>query len=248
MRMKPLLLAAGLAVAATGGSALDLKNMSSEERQNFRDEIRAYLLENPEVIMEAVAVLEQRQAEAQTASDANMILSNATAIFDDGFSWVGGNPDGDITLVEFVDYRCGYCRRAHDEVKQLIESDGNIRLIMKEFPILGEASLTSSQYAIAVKQIAGADAYEAAHDALITMRGDPSDVALGRLSKTLGLDYDEIKARMDGPEVALEISATRALAQQLSISGTPTFVVQDEMLRGYLPLEGMREMVAAKRG
>ena len=246
--MRTPILAAAFAVLALPGQALDIGKMTDEERSIFREEVRAYLLDNPEVIMEAVAVLEQRQAQGQAQQDLTLVQVNADDIFDDGYSWVGGNPDGDITLVEFVDYRCGYCRRAHDEVKELVESDGNIRVIVKEFPILGEASMQSSRFAIAVKQIAGADAYEAANDALIRMRSDANAVTLGKLAGTLGLDADAILGHMDSADVSMEIQKTRELAQRLQISGTPTFVLQDDMLRGYLPLEQMRALVDEKRG
>ncbi len=229
-------------------AALDLSQMTDEERQVFREEVRAYLMDNPQVIIEAVTLLEERQAEAQTQADLNLVSDNAEAIFDDGFSWVGGNPEGDITLVEFLDYKCGYCKRAHGEVAKLLSTDGNIRLIVKEFPILGEQSMLASRFAIAVKLVEGGDAYKAVGDALMTVNGDISLPVLRRLSNTLGMDTAAIEARMDSDEVTAEISATRALAQKLSISGTPTFVLEDEMLRGYLPYDQMMLIVDEKRG
>lgn len=246
--MKTPILAAAFAALTLPAQALDLDKMSDEERTIFREEVRAYLLDNPEVIMEAVAVLEQRQAAGQAAQDTTLVYDNANAIFEDGYSWVGGNPDGDITVVEFVDYRCGFCRRAHDEVAELIESDGNIRLIMKEFPILGESSTQSSRFAIAVKQLAGPTAYKAAHDALIKMRSDANEITLKRLARSLDLNADEILAHMESQDVSREIQATRALAQRLQITGTPTFVFHDELVRGYLPIDQMIQVVEAKRG
>lgn len=228
--------------------SFDLSRLSPDQQIALRSEIRAYLLDNPEVIFEAVDIAESRQAEQQARQDVSLVQVNSEDIFEDGFSWVGGNPEGDITLVEFVDYRCGYCRRAHDEVAELIKEDGNIRLIMKEFPILGEDSLRSSQFAIAVKQIAGNDSYKAAHDALITMRASANEVSLSRLATTLGLNAEEIIAHMNSDAVREEINTTRALAQRLQITGTPTFVMQDELLRGYLPQEAMAQLVARKRG
>ncbi len=239
---------AGFALLAAPAPALDLSAMSDDERTAFRAEIRAYLMDNPEVILEAVNLLESRQAEAQAQADGALVEANRDAIFDDGFSWVGGNPDGDITLVEFLDYRCGYCRRAMPEVAKLLESDGNIRLIVKEFPILGEDSMISSRFAVAVKQVAGSKAYKQAHDALMEMTGEMTDVTLRRLSDELGLDTDAVLARMDSDDVMQEISQTRALAQQLQISGTPTFVLEDELLRGFLPADRMSELIAEKRG
>lgn len=228
--------------------AQDIKELSDTERAQFRAEVRAYLMHNPEVIMEAVDLLRSREAETQAQVDFTLVSDNATAIFDDGYSWVGGNPDGDITLVEFLDYRCGYCKRAHGEVDKLLKADGNIRLIVKELPILGEQSVLASRFAIATKQVAGDDSYKAMGDALMSFNGDITLPALRRLASTFGLDADAIEARMDSPEVAEEISQTRALAQTLAISGTPTFVMHDELLRGYLPYDQMSKIVTEKRG
>lgn len=237
-----------LASLATTGHAADLKEMTDEERALFRAEVRAYLFDNPEVIMQAVEILQNREAETQAQADLNLVSDNADAIFDDGYSWVGGNPDGDIVLVEFLDYRCGYCKRAHGEVAELLEKDGNIKLIVKELPILGEASVLASRFAVAVKQVAGDDSYKAVGDALMSFQGDITLPALRRLGSTFGLDMDAVETRMGSEEVTAEIAQTRALAGTLSISGTPTFVMQDELLRGYLPLDQMLAIVNEKRG
>ncbi|MBM1556792.1 thioredoxin domain-containing protein [Sulfitobacter mediterraneus] len=236
------------ATLALPAAAMDLTELTDAERAQFRAEVRAYLMDNPEVIMEAVTLLQNREAEAQARADDNLVSDNAAAIFDDGYSWVGGNPDGDITLVEFLDYRCGYCKRAHGEVAKLLETDGNIRLIVKELPILGDQSVLASRFAIATKQIAGDDSYKAVNDALMAYNGDVTLPALRRLGSTFGLDMDAIETRMDSDDVTMEIAQTRALAQQLSISGTPTFVMHDELLRGYLPFDQMMALVEEKRG
>lgn len=240
------------ALALTGALALpaaafDISAMSEDERAQFRDEIRAYLLENPEIIMEAVGVLEAREQAAAAAMDVELVRANAGAIFQDDHSWTGGNPEGDVTLVEFIDYRCGFCRRAHPEVEELVSSDGNIRRIIKEFPILGEQSMLSARFAIATKLTAGDEAYKAAHDALITLRADATPAALDRLAGELELDADTIMTTMMSPEVDAIIAENHALAQALGISGTPTFVMEDRMLRGYLPLDEMRVVVSEAR-
>lgn len=246
---RTLAAASALALCATlPAHALDLTQMSDEERAIFREEVRAYLMDNPQVIMDAVAVLEDRQQAAQAQTDLNLVSDNAAEIFNDGYSFVGGNPDGDITLVEFLDYRCGYCKRAHAEVAKLLETDGNIRLVVKEFPILGEQSLLASRFAVATKQVAGAEAYHGLHDALMTVNGDLNMRTLRQIATTFGLDTDAIEARMDSDEVTEEIRRTRDLAQRLQITGTPTFVLQDELLRGYLPYDQMAAMVDEKRG
>ena len=163
-------------------SSAALAEMTEAEREAFRAEVRAFLLEEPEVLVEAMEVLQGQQDLQAAERDLQMLRDNADLIYRDPNSWAGGNLDADLTIVEFVDYRCGYCRRAHDEVSELVASDGNIRLVVKEFPILGEQSLLSSQFAIAVRQLHGDDAYKAAHDALITLRGDATPETLARLA------------------------------------------------------------------
>lgn len=239
--------ALGLALLAGPAAATDLTALSEAERDAFRAEVRAYLLENPEVLMEAIAALEQRQQQQHIAEDLALLKTNADEIFNDPNSWVGGNPEGDITLVEFIDYRCGYCRKAHDEVADLVASDGNIRFVVKEFPILGDASVNSSRFAIATRQLGGDDLYKKAHDTLITLRGEPNADTFRRLAQDLGLDADAVLARMDSPEVSEVIAANHALANRLQISGTPTFVVDQTMVRGYVPLDGMRQIVEGQR-
>ncbi|MAC76869.1 MAG: disulfide bond formation protein DsbA [Rhodobacteraceae bacterium] len=244
--LAPLGLAAAL--AATPVLAFDITNMTDAEKAAFGDAVRDYLVANPETIVDAINVLEDRQNQAQAQADFDLVDQYADQIFNDGYSWVGGNPDGDITLVEFMDYRCGYCRKAQPEVSELLKTDGNIRLIIKEFPILGDASMISSRFAIAVKQVAGDDAYGQVHDILMAFSGDPTDVALRRISDGLGLDSDAILAAMDSDAVTQEIATTRKLAQDLQINGTPTFVLQDELLRGFVPGDQMEVMIADKRG
>ena len=245
LRMIAALFAGLLALPA---AALDLDAMSDAERTQFRAEVRSYLMDNPQVIMEAVELLQSREAEQQAQADINLVLQNADAIFNDGYSWAGGNLEGDIVLVEFLDYRCSYCKRAHDEVAALLETDGNIKLIVKEFPILGEQSMLASRFAVATKQVAGGESYKAVTDALMTFSGDISMTSLRRLANTFGLDTEAVFARMDTDEVTAEITQTRALAQKLGITGTPTFVMKDELLRGYLPFDQMQAIVAQKRG
>jgi protein-disulfide isomerase len=234
--------AAALALLSAPVQAFDLGAMSDAERAEFGKQIREYLLENPEVIIEAVNVLEQRQAAAEALEDGALVKANLDELENDGYSWSGGNPDGDITIVEFMDYRCGYCRKAAPEVAKLLKSDGNIRLVVKEFPILGEASVRASRFAIATKHVAGNDAYKDVHDALISFGGDPSDKALKRIAKGLDLDAEAILAQMDSAEVTQELQQTRALAQRMKISGTPAFVLGGELLRGYLPADQLQEI------
>lgn len=239
--------AAALALGSLPAQAFDLGAMTAEERAAFGAEVRAYLMEHPEVILEAVNLLEQQQAADEANRDVAMVAANLEELHNDGYSWVGGNPEGDITLVEFMDYRCGYCRKAAPEVAKLLQADGNIRLIVKEFPILGEASVFASRFAVATKQVAGDEAYEQVHDALIEISSELNEVTLRRLTEGLSLDADAILAAMDSDAVTDELRRTRALAQNLAISGTPTFVLGNQLLRGYLPADQMKILVDEQR-
>jgi protein-disulfide isomerase len=247
MRRPLLTLTTALALVAGTAMAGGLGTMTDAEKAAFRDEVRAYLLENPEVLMEAMQVLQDRQDQAAAAQEEQLLAQNRDFIFNDPNSWVGGNPDGDITVVEFMDYRCGYCRKAWEEVADLVASDGNIRFVVKEFPILGDESVASSRFAIAVRLLHGNDAYSAAHDELITLRGSPDGDTLTRLATSLGHDPAAILAKMDSDEVTAIISANHAFAQAMNITGTPTFFVGDTILRGYLPEDEMRKIVAEER-
>jgi len=227
--------------------ATDLGNLNEAERDAFRVEVRAYLLQNPEVLMEAFAVLENRQAEAEALAQQSAVAENQAALFNSAFDHVGGNLDGDVVIVEFIDYRCSFCRRAHPEVAELVDTDGNIRIITKEFPILGEQSTLAARFALATRLALGGEAYEQVGDGLMAMRSDVTELALARLAADLGLDSGPIFAAMDDPLVQTTIDTNYALAQRLGITGTPSYVFGDQLVQGYVPLQNMQDIVAIVR-
>lgn len=247
-RLLPALIAILLGLAPQGGAAQQQSSPFTEgERAALHAEIRAYLLAHPELLLEVIQELEQRQQAETVANDQALIAANAAAIFDDGFSQVVGNPEGSLTLVEFLDYQCGYCRRAHPEIAALLASDGDIRLIVKEMPILGPGSELAARAALSTLIAAGPEAYVALHDRLMTLQGEVTEARLDALLAELGHDPAAIRAGMHDPEVDRRLAATRTLAETLAISGTPTFVVGDRMLRGYLPPEAMQAVLAEVR-
>ena len=244
--MRPLLLILAL-FAAPPLAAEPPSAMAPAERAALHREIREYLLANPEILTEMVAILDERQAAATAAQDRELVATHREAIFADGFSFVGGNPDGDVTVVEFLDYQCGFCRRAHPELAELIASDGNIRWVVKELPILGPSSELAARAAVATLIEDGPARYAALNDRLMRLEGAVDDAALDAALTGAGLNPAAIRARMADPEVGRRIAETRALAQELAIAGTPTFVFDNRMVRGYLPLAEMRDMVAELR-
>ena len=233
-----------LGAAAAPVAAFDIENMTDAERAAFGAEVREFLVSNPDVFLEVVQVLEQRRADEAVAAEIEMVQSNADALFNDGYSWIGGNPDGDVTIVEFLDYRCGFCKRAFPHVERLISTDGNIRIIVKEYPILGEASVMASRYAIATRNVEGDKAYKDVHDQMMALRGEVTEATLERISDDLGLDHDDIVVEMESPAIDEIIQANYALANALEIQGTPTFVMGERMVRGFVDLGQMQAIVA----
>jgi protein-disulfide isomerase len=227
--------------------AMDINNLTNADRKVLQKEIRRYILENPDIIFEAADIVRKREAALEVQEDEELIQSNFHEIFYDNYSYVGGNPDGDITIVEFVDYKCGYCRRAAELVRELIAKDDNIRFVVKEFPILGEASLVSSKFAIAVKNIGGPEKYKVAHDILLALTAEPTEIYLRRIAKELELNPEELFEAMQSDLVAQEIDQTGELAQKLQISGTPTFILGDQFLRGFVPLEILKKAIHSER-
>jgi protein-disulfide isomerase len=232
---------------ASPAMAFDINNMTEAERAAFNQAVRDYLVANPDVLVESYATLQRQEEAAQADKEAQVLADNHDTIFNDPNSWVGGNLQGDITVVEFIDYRCGYCRKAWEEVDQLVNTDGNIRFVLKEFPILGDQSILASRFAIAVRMLHGDEAYRKTHDALLTMRADATPETLTRLAGDLGIDPGPLAEKMNSDEVTAIIAANHQLGTLLEVNGTPTFVVGGTMVRGYLPLEGMQQIVAEAR-
>lgn len=244
--MKAILTAALLTATALPAMAFDPAKMDEAEKTAFGAAVREYLMANPEVLVEAINAMEARRMAGEAENDKLLVQQNKDAIFNDGHSWVGGNPDGDITLVEFVDYRCGYCKKVNPELEELVKGDGNIRFIIKEFPILTEESEMAARFAVALQQVAGPDAYKQAHDALMASRGPVNLDSLSKLATEVGADPKAVLDRMNGEEVMAVLRANKQLAQGMNIQGTPTFIIEGEMLRG-IPQSGMAAAVAQIR-
>ncbi|WP_134679922.1 DsbA family protein [Paracoccus ravus] len=240
--MKAILTAAALAATALPALAFDPANMSEDEKAAFGTAVRDYLMANPDVLVESINVLEQRRVADESKNDKLLVENNKEAIFEDGHSWIGGNPQGDVTLVEFIDYRCGYCKQINPAVEKLIREDGNIRWIIKEFPILTEESQLAARFAVAIQQEAGAEAYKQVHDALMESRGPVNLETLGKLAVKVGADDKAVLNRMNTEEVAAVIRKNHQLAEQMRIMGTPTFIIEGEMLRG-VPQDGLKPFV-----
>jgi protein-disulfide isomerase len=210
----------------------------------FERRVRAYLLEHPEVIAEAISRLESQQS-AQQATEVQAVLkSRADEVFRDPDSPVGGNPNGNVTLVEFFDYNCPYCRQMVPVMTQAESADSQLRIVYKEFPILGPNSRLAAKAALAAHK---QGKYLAFHKALFQVRGavDPSKVA--EVAVTVGLDVDRLKADMEDPAIAALIEKNLALAQALRIDGTPGFAAGRQILRGAVDLKALQAFIQEAR-
>lgn len=201
---------------------------TDSQRKSIEAMVREYLVKNPEILIEMSALLEGRQAKAEQQSRETAIAQNADAIFRAKNPIIAGNPNGDVTVVEFFDYNCGYCKRAFSSLVKLMETDPNVRVVLKEFPIFGERSVGAAKVAIAAQK---QGKYFELHSELLKSRQVTKDSAL-RIAEKLGLDIEKLKQDMDKPEVQAVITETRQLAERLGIQGTPFYLVGDQTIPG----------------
>ncbi|MGO1120921.1 DsbA family protein [Rhodovibrionaceae bacterium A322] len=206
--------------------------------------IRSYLLKNPEVLIEAMQVLEARQNQVKEDLQKVALGQSHEALYGDASDPIIGSADGDIVVVEFFDYQCGYCKRVAPGLQQTIAQDGNIKVVMKEFPILGEASVIAARAALAAQK---QDKYEEMHWALMNYRGRLNETVILALANDLALDVEKLKQDMIDPEVTAHLERVRQVAQKLQINGTPAFIIGEELVPGALSMESFRAKVDEAR-
>ncbi|MEM8789550.1 MAG: DsbA family protein [Pseudomonadota bacterium] len=230
-----------------GAMAGPFDDLSDADRAALHGEIRDYLLQNPDIVVEVIEMLEAREREQTARADTLLVQQNRDALSRPDGSFVAGNPQGDITVVEFIDYQCSYCKRAHPEVADLLAGDGNIRLIQKELPILGPLSEQAARAATAVLLGQPAEVYADFSDRLMRHQGPLSAALINRYASQAGADVAAMRAAADGDAVTAHLNSNRALARALRVTGTPTFVIGDQLVRGYLQAEQMEALIAAQR-
>ncbi len=214
------------------------------ERVALERLVHDYLMENPEVIMQALTILQQREDQAEQVQQRQQLAGRSDELFRSPDSPIMGNPNGDVTVVEFFDYQCGYCKRVLDSVFQLSSADPNLRVVFKELPILGPASVIAARAALAARE---QDRYVDLHNALMSHRGALDEATIFGIAGRIGLDVERLRRDMDSPAVAREIQANMELAQALGIRGTPAFVIGDRIVPGAVSLEVLRQLVAEQR-
>ncbi|MGE0005924.1 MAG: DsbA family protein [Parvibaculaceae bacterium] len=202
---------------------------SPEQKQELGDIIRQYLMDNPEVLRDAMQELDRKQQAAEDTARSDSLKAMSGEVFRSGDDLVGGNPQGKVTLVEFFDYNCGYCKRAFPDVMKMIESDKDLRLVMKEFPILGPGSVYAARAALASRK---QGKYWEYHLAMMAHEGRIDEAVADRIAKSTGLDVEKLKADMEADEVDQVISRNMQLADSLKIQGTPAFIIDETVIPG----------------
>jgi protein-disulfide isomerase len=235
-RLGAILPAAALLFAAAGTQAAD--------KQALDEAIRSYLLEHPEVIIQSLEKYEQKQREARDKASAEAMTSRKDDLYNHPMTPVTGDPKGDVTIVEFFDYQCGYCKRAMQTVLEIQKEDPRIRIAWKELPILGPASEFASRAAMAAKR---QDKYLDFHVAVMGNRGPLTPEKVFQLAGKAGISVDRLKRDMEDPAIDKYLRETLLLAQQLGITGTPGFVIGGKLVPGAIDKDQMKALIAEAR-
>ena len=256
MRRLPVIFAAALVFMAVGAGwfAIDataqqrapLPGTSERpvELDEFEQRVRDFLLEHPEVIMEAVQLLQERQRAAEAEGLKRTIAARRDEIFNDPSAPVGGNPSGDITVVEFFDYNCPYCRRVAPTLTEVEEADTNLRIVYKEFPILGPGSRFAARAALAAQK---QGTYVPFHIALMGAQEQLSEANVMAVATAVGLDTERLRQDMDDPAIEDAIGRNLELAEVLGITGTPSFVIGEQIVPGAIDRRTLERLIAGAR-
>lgn len=210
----------------------------------IKEIVRDTILENPEIIGEALDILKKKKREARAEQIRQTIAERSDELFNDPDSPVGGNPEGDVTVVEFFDYNCPYCRRVAPTIAQILEQDSNVRIVYKEYPILGSVSVLAAQAALAAKS---QGKYPVFHAALMASKGVRDLDQIMKIAESVGLDIERLWQDMNDPAIIDAIDRNKALARALGTRTTPSFVIGNRLARGAKSLQSLRRLIALAR-
>ena len=251
MRSILLILCGGLiAIGVVLGARATLPDRSAaapvlgDDKVALGKAIRAYLIANPEVLVEAMQELERKQDSQQSSQAQKAIQENRSALLSDPETPIAGNPDGDVTIVEFSDYQCPYCRRAHAAVKAVLAADSKVKLVFKDLPILGEPSRIAALAALASR---AQNKHLALHNALLEYNGKLDRDRIMEISASVGLDIAQLQKDMEDPKLKAVIERNMGLASALGVRGTPAFVIGKQFVPGAVDADTLKQMIADAR-
>ena len=242
-----LLTAAALIVAAAtfgGSSARAQDDLSPKQQEAVKKLVHDYIMENPGIIADAIEALRAKEDLAAEAAAKKTLSERKDEVFSDADAPVLGNPKGDVTLVEFFDYRCPYCKAMADQIADVVKSDGKTKLVMKEFPVLGPESVTAARAALAARE---QKKYDEFHHALMRLKEPLTDKVLMKTAAEVGLNVDKLKKDMDDQKIDTILKNNLKLAHDLNIDATPTFIVGDQIVPGAVPAQGLKQLIEQTR-
>lgn len=243
---KTLLTVSAVAIAASLAFVQPAAALDDQQKKEFGELIKEYLVEHPEVLLDAQAALEKKQDAARLAQSSQAVTQNKDAIFNSKSDVSIGNPKGDITVVEFFDYNCTYCRHALGDMETLLKQDTNVRFVLKEFPILGPDSVAASRVSDAFRKLAP-EKYAAFHRALLGSDGRASEDSAIEVASSLGVSEAAIRAEMAKSPNTDSVKATYQLATDLNVTGTPAYIIGNETISGAIGLEAIQQKIANVR-
>ncbi|AYG58835.1 DsbA family protein [Rhizobium jaguaris] len=243
---KTLLAASAIAIAASLAMVQPAAALDDQQKKEFGEFIKEYLVEHPEVLLDAQAALEKKQDEQRLAQSAQAVAQNKDAIFNSKDDVTIGNPKGNVTVVEFFDYNCTYCRHALPDMDALLKQDPNVRFVLKEFPILGPDSVAASRVSDAFRKLAP-DKYAEFHHTLLGTDGRASEDSAIEVATSLGVSEAAIRAEMAKSPNNDSVKATYQLATDLNVTGTPAYVIGDEAISGAIGLQAIQQKIANVR-
>ena len=243
--LAPALLALALCGAPPAASA---QSFSDSQRGNIETIVKNYLIAHPEVLEEAMAELGKRQAAAETEKHEASVAQNADKIFNSPRGVMLGNKDGDVSFVEFFDYNCGYCKRAMIDMLDLMKSDPKLKIVLKEFPVLGPGSVEAAQVAVAARmQDPAGKKYLDFHQKLLGGRGQADKAHAMAAAKDAGFDMARLEKDMSSPEVRATLEENFKLAEEMGMNGTPSYVIGKQVVVGAVGLDGLKEKIGVAR-
>ncbi|HYC16817.1 MAG TPA: DsbA family protein [Pseudolabrys sp.] len=250
MTLRPRLIAAAcaalLAIAVPQASRAD--EFSASQRGDIERIVREYLVAHPEVIQEAMTELEKRQTAAEAEKHKAAVKQYSENLFTSPRQVVLGNPNGNVTFVEFFDYNCGYCKRAMDDMLTLLKDDPKLKVVLKEFPVLGPGSVEAAQVAVAVRmQDKTGKKYLEFHQKLLGGRGQADKARALAVAKDIGLDMGRLDKDLASPEVKATLQESFKLAEALGLNGTPSYVIGEDVVVGAVGLDALKEKVNTSR-
>jgi protein-disulfide isomerase len=246
MLRRGLVVAAAVTFLLTAPALRAAHDAATASQEILEETIYQYLITHPDVMLEVFDILNTRQQAAEANKVSTTLTSQREELLYDPAAPVGGNPDGDVTIVEFFDYYCSYCKRVMSDVLAAVAEDSGLRMVYKEFPILGPDSVIASRAALAVFRIAP-DKYFDFHIAMMSYRGRLNEMGILALADDLAIDTVALMKELSNPEIDATIERNRALADALGINGTPGFVIGNQIVPGAISLDEIRQLIAEAR-